>query len=186
MRRVWNIGSAVMIVLLALVVAGTMLCAGLGNLVLDRTEGDLGYRVLSVEAENADGYLTEGDLAFAKVVSTQILEQGTVVVCRSVNPETFGKIQVCTVDSVSEGTVNLITDGAGTVSAVPAAFVLGTFQTAIPGGGAFLQEMKTAKGFCLWILLPMLLLFLLVTLRSVDQYRRNRAKIEPNIKTGDQ
>ena len=164
MRKIWNIASIALIAVLSAAVALTMLCVGALSLVLDRENGFLGYSALTVEMDSAD--VKTGDLVFAGATA---LQSGDKVVCRSNDPQSYGRIMVCTVDNTAEETVRM-TDGRE----VPSVLILGTARSVIPGGADFLQKCKSPLCFWLWAILPLVVVFTLVTLRSVDKYRREK------------
>lgn len=162
MRKVWNIASIALIVVLSASVLLTMVLVGTLSLTLNRENSLFGCSVLAVEMDSAGA--NAGDLVFAGVTE---LQPGDLVAFRSNAPQSYGQVTVSSVESISEGAVKM-TDGRE----VQDAMILGTVVSLLPGGAAFLQKCKSPLSFCLWAVVPLLVVFTLVTLRTVDKHRR--------------
>ena len=120
-----------------------------------------------------------GDLVLVKEVDPSTLKEGDVISYQSTNTENYGevvthKIRELTTDA--EGHPGFITYGTTTdtndEAIVTYSFVLGKYQTKLPGVGQFFQFLKTPPGYIVCIFLPFLLLILVQGLNSIRLFKR--------------
>ena len=136
----------------------------------DRADRSLfGYKafiVLSDSMSKTD--FDAGDLVLVKEVDPSTLKEGDIISYQSTNTENYGevvthKIRELTKDA--EGNPGFITYGTTTdtndENIVTYSFVLGKYQTRLPGVGKFFQFLKTTPGYIVCIFLPFLILILI-------------------------
>ena len=120
-----------------------------------------------------------GDLVLTKEVDPATLQAGDIIAFQSTNTESYGevvthKIRELTTDE--NGSPGFITYGTTTdendESIVTYDFVLGKYQTRLPGVGNFFQFLKTTPGYIVCIFLPFLLLILVQGFNSIRLFRR--------------
>lgn len=120
-----------------------------------------------------------GDLVLVKKVDPSTLKEGDIISYQSTNTENYGevvthKIRELTTDA--EGHPGFITYGTTTDTNDEAiltySFVLGKYQTKLPGVGQFFQFLKTPPGYIVCIFLPFLLLILVQGLNSIRLFKR--------------
>ena len=133
----------------------------------DRNDRSIfGYKmfiVLSDSMSKTD--FDAGDLVLIKEVDPATLQVGDIIAYQSTNTENYGevvthKIRDLTTDA--QGNPGFITYGTTTdtndENIVTYSFVLGKYQTKLPGVGKFFQFLKTTPGYIVCIFLPFLLL----------------------------
>lgn len=107
-----------------------------------------------------------GDLVLVKEVDPSTLQVGDIISYQSTNTDNYGevithKIRELTRDA--ENNPGFITYGTTTdtndENIVTYSFVLGKYQTRLPGVGKFFQFLKSTPGYIVCILLPFLILF---------------------------
>ena len=120
-----------------------------------------------------------GDLVLTKEVDPATLQAGDIIAFQSTNTESYGevvthKIRELTTDE--NGSPGFITYGTNTdendESIVTYDFVLGKYQTRLPGVGKFFQFLKTTPGYIVCVFLPFLLLILVQGINSIRLFRR--------------
>lgn len=120
-----------------------------------------------------------GDLVLVKEVDPSTLKEGDIISYQSTNTENYGevvthKIRELTTDA--EGHPGFITYGTTTdtndEAIVTYSFILGKYQTKLPGVGQFFQFLKTPPGYIVCIFLPFLLLILVQGLNSIRLFKR--------------
>lgn len=147
----------------------------------DRADRSLfGYKafiVLSDSMSKTD--FDAGDLVLVKEVDPSTLKEGDIISYQSTNTENYGevvthKIRELTKDA--EGNPGFITYGTTTdtndENIVTYSFVLGKYQTKLPGVGKFFQFLKTTPGYIVCIFLPFLILILIQGINSILLFRR--------------
>ncbi len=147
----------------------------------DRADRSLfGYKafiVLSDSMSKTD--FSAGDLVLVKEVEPSTLKAGDIISYQSTNTENYGevvthKIRELTRDA--EGNPGFITYGTTTdtndENIVTYSFVLGKYQTKLPGVGNFFQFLKTTPGYIVCIFLPFLILILIQGINSIRLFQR--------------
>ena len=139
-----------------------------------------GYKafiVLSDSMSKTD--FNAGDLVLVKEVDPATLKAGDIISYQSTNTENYGevvthKIRELTTDA--EGNPGFVTYGTTTdqndENIVTYSFVLGKYQTKLPGVGKFFQFLKTTPGYIVCIFLPFLLLILVQGVNSIRLFRQ--------------
>lgn len=156
----------------------------------DRNDRNIfGYKmfiVLSDSMKKTD--FDAGDLVLVKEVDPATLQVGDIISYQSTNAENYGetvthKIRALTKDA--EGNPGFITYGTTTdtndENIVTYSFVLGKYQTKLPGVGKFFQFLKTTPGYIICIFLPFLLLILMQGVSSIRMFRRYKKEQQSEL-----
>ena len=181
MKKAWHIIKAI---LLWLVVALAVCMMGFTIVsvnTFDRMDRSLfGYKAFIVLSDSMSATdFNAGDLILVKEVDPATLQVGDILSYQSTNSENYGeivthKIRELTADA--EGNPGFITYGTTTgdvdEEVVTYDFVLGKYQTKLPGVGRFFQFLKTTPGYIVCIFLPFMLLILLQGINSIRLFRR--------------
>ena len=147
----------------------------------DRADRSIfGYKAFIVLSDSMSATdFSAGDLVLSKEVDPSTLQVGDIISFQSTDPDNYGevvthKIRELTTDA--EGNPGFITYGTTTgtndENIVTYSFVLGKYQTKLPGVGKFFQFLKTTPGYIVCIFLPFLLLILLQGINSIRLFRR--------------
>lgn len=139
-----------------------------------------GYKAFIVLSDSMSATdFSAGDLVLTKEVDPATLQAGDIIAFQSTHTESYGevvthKIRELTTDE--NGSPGFITYGTTTdendESIVTYDFVLGKYQTRLPGVGNFFQFLKTTPGYIVCIFLPFLLLILVQGINSIRLFRR--------------
>ena len=145
---------------------------------LDRSM--FGYKAFIVLSDSMSATdFSAGDLVLVKEVDPSTLKEGDIISYQSTNDENYGevvthKIRELTADE--NGNPGFVTYGTTTgkddENIVTYSFVLGKYQTKLPGVGQFFQFLKTTPGYIVCIFLPFLLLILMQGFNSIRLFRR--------------
>lgn len=147
----------------------------------DRTDRSIfGYKAFIVLSDSMSATdFSAGDLILSKEVDPSTLQAGDIISFQSTDPDNYGevvthKIRERTTDE--NGNPGFITYGTTTgendETIVTYDFVLGKYQTKLPGVGKFFQFLKTTPGYIVCIFLPFLLLILVQGFNSIRLFRR--------------
>lgn len=147
----------------------------------DRTDRSIfGYKAFIVLSDSMSATdFSAGDLILSKEVDPSTLQAGDIISFQSTDPDNYGevvthKIRELTTDE--NGNPGFITYGTTTgendETIVTYDFVLGKYQTRLPGVGTFFQFLKTTPGYIVCIFLPFLLLILVQGINSIRLFRR--------------
>ncbi len=130
----------------------------------DRADRSLfGYKAFIVLSDSMSATdFDAGDLVLVKEVDPAVLQAGDIISYQSTNTENYGevvthKIRELTTDA--QGNPGFITYGTTTdtndENIVTYSFVLGKYQTRLPGVGRFFQFLKTTPGYIVCIFTPL-------------------------------
>ena len=149
----------------------------------NRNDRDLfGYKLYIVNTDSmAATDFSAGDLILVKEVDPSTLQEGDIITYMSQNTSSFGetithKIRKLTTDA--EGNPGFITYGTTTdtddETVVTYPYVLGKYQSKIPGLGTFFNFMRTTPGYFVCILCPIMLLIIYYGVHFFTILRRYR------------
>ncbi len=181
MRKALHIIKNIFVGLVAVMAVCMMIFTVVSVNTFDRADRSLfGYKAFIVLSDSMKATdFDAGDLVFVKEVDPAVLNVGDIIAYQSVNDESYGevithKIRRLTTDA--EGNPGFITYGTTTnmddANIVTYEFVLGRYQTKLPGVGTFFQFLKTVPGYIVCIFLPFLLLILVQGLNSIRLFRQ--------------
>lgn len=156
----------------------------------DRNDRSIfGYKafiVLSDSMSKTD--FDAGDLVLVQEVDPSTLKPGDIISYQSTNTDNYGetvthKIRELTRDA--EGNPGFITYGTTTdtndENIVTYSFVLGKYQTRLPGVGKFFQFLKTTPGYIVCIFLPFLILILMQGINSIRLFRKYKKEQQDEL-----
>lgn len=149
----------------------------------DRNDRDLfGYKLYIVNSDSmAATDFDAGDLILVKEVDPSTLREGDIITYMSQDTASFGetvthKIRLLTYDA--EGNPGFITYGTTTgvddQVVVTYPYILGQYQSRIPGLGTFFNFMRTTTGYIVCILCPIMLLIIYYGVHFFSLLRRYR------------
>ncbi len=151
----------------------------------DRNDRSIfGYKafiVLSDSMSKTD--FDAGDLILSKEVDPATLQAGDIISYQSTNTENYGEIvthKIRELTKDAEGNPGFITYGTTTdtndENIVTYSFVLGKYQTKLPGVGKFFQFLKTTPGYIICIFLPFLILIVMQGINSIRLFRKYKGE----------
>ena len=181
MKKVFHIIKNIFVWLVVALAVCMMIFTVVSVNTFGRTDRSIfGYKafiVLSDSMSKTD--FNAGDLVLVKEVDPATLKAGDIISYQSTNTENYGevvthKIRELTTDA--EGNPGFVTYGTTTdqndENIVTYCFVLGKYQTKLPGVGKFFQFLKTTPGYIVCIFLPFLLLILVQGVNSIRLFRQ--------------
>lgn len=160
MKKVLNIIKNIFVWLVVLLAVCMMIFTIVSVNSFDRTDRDIfGYKAFIVRSDSMSATdFSAGDLILVKEVDPSTLKAGDIISYQSTNTENYGevvthKIRELTTDA--EGNPGFVTYGTTTdqndENIVTYSFVLGKYQTKLPGVGKFFQFLKTTPGYIVCI-----------------------------------
>ena len=141
-----------------------------------------GYKMFIVNSDSmAATDFDAGDLILVKEVDPSTLAVGDIITYMSQNSDSFGeaithKIRKLTTDA--EGNPGFITYGTTTntddEAIVTYPYILGKYQSNIPGLGTFFNFLKTTPGYFVCIFTPFMLIIIYEGVKFFTLFRRYR------------
>lgn len=141
-----------------------------------------GYKMFIVNSDSmAATDFDAGDLILVKEVDPSTLAVGDIITYMSQNTDSFGeaithKIRKLTTDA--EGNPGFITYGTTTntddEAIVTYPYILGKYQSNIPGLGTFFNFLKTTPGYFVCIFTPFMLIIIYEGVKFFTLFRRYR------------
>ncbi len=192
MRKALNIAKTILTWLLVVAAVAMMIFTIISVNTFDRNDRDLfGFKAYivrsdsmsTVDGDASKGYFDAGDLILVKEVDPATLKEGDIISYTSTNTENFGETVTHMIRSLTtdaEGNPGFITYGTSTntddANVVTYEYVLGKYESRIPGVGKFFTFLKTTPGYIVCIFLPFLLLILIQGFNSIRLFRKYRAE----------
>lgn len=181
MQKVFKIIRNILVWAVVLIAVGMMVFTIVSVTTFDRADRSLfGYKAFIVLSDSMSATdFDAGDLVLVKEVDPSTLKEGDIISYQSTNTENYGevvthKIRELTTDA--QGNPGFITYGTTTdtndENIVTYSFVLGKYQTRLPGVGRFFQFLKTTPGYIVCIFTPFLILILVQGINSIRLFRR--------------
>ncbi len=181
MKKAWSIIKNIFVWLVVALAVCMMIFTIVSVNTFDRTDRSLfGFKIFIVLSDSMSATdFSAGDLVLSKEVDPATLQAGDIISFQSTGPDNYGevvthKIQERTTDE--NGNPGFVTYGTTTgendESIVTYDFVLGKYQTKLPGVGKFFQFLKTTPGYIVCIFLPFLLLILVQGINSIRLFKR--------------
>lgn len=181
MKKAFSIIKSIFVWLMVVLAVGMMIFTIVSVNSFDRTDRDIfGYKafiVLSDSMSKTD--FDAGDLVLTKEVDPATLKVGDIIAYQSTNDENYGEIvthKIRELTKDAQGNPGFITYGTTTdkndEDIVTYSFVLGKYQTKLPGVGKFFKFLKTTPGYIVCIFLPFLLLILVQGINSIRLFKR--------------
>ena len=181
MKKALNIIKTTFVCLIVLLAVSMMIFTVISVTTFNRNDRQLfGYKMYIVNSDSmAATDFKAGSLILVKEVDPNTLEEGDIITFMSQNTSSFGetithKIRKVTTDA--EGNRGFITYGTTTntddETIVTHPYVLGKYQSQIPGLGMFFNFLKTTPGYFVCIFTPFMILIIHEALKCVNLFRR--------------
>lgn len=185
MKKVLHIIKTVFVWLVVALAVCMMIFTVVSVNTFDRADRSLfGFKAFIVLSDSMSATdFNAGDLVLAKEVAPSTLKEGDIISYQSTNTENYGEVvthKIRTLTTDENGEPGFITYGTTTgkddENIVTYSFVLGNYQTRLPGVGKFFQFLKSTPGYIVCILLPFLLLLLIQGINSILLFRKYKAE----------
>ena len=181
MKKALNIIKTTFVWLVVLLAVSMMIFTVVSVTTFNRNDRDLfGYKMYIVNSDSmAATDFHAGALILVKEVVPSTLQEGDIITFMSQDTDSFGetithKIRKLTTDA--EGNPGFITYGTTTdtddETIVTYPYVLGKYESHIPGLGTFFNFLKTTPGYFVCIFTPFMLIILYEGLKFFHLFRR--------------
>lgn len=181
MKKVINIIRTTIVWLLVLLAVSMMIFTVISCTTFNRNDRQLfGYKMYIVNSDSmAATDFSAGSLILVKEVDPATLKEGDIITFMSQDTDSFGetithKIRKLTTDA--EGNPGFVTYGTTTdtddETIVTYPYVLGQYQSNVPGLGTFFNFLKTTPGYFVCIFTPFMLIILYEGLKFFNLFRR--------------
>ena len=181
MKKVMNIIKTTLVWLVVLLAVSMMIFTVVSVTTFNRNDRDLfGYKMYIVNSDSmAATDFNAGSLILVKEVDPATLKEGDIITFMSQDTNSFGetithKIRKLTTDA--EGNPGFITYGTTTdtddETIVTYPYVLGKYQSNIPGLGFFFNFLKTTPGYFVCIFIPFMLIIIYEGVKFFNLFRR--------------
>ena len=183
MKKALSIVKKILVLAIVLVAVCMMIFTIVSVTTFDRTDRDVfGYKAFIVLSDSMSATdFSAGDLVLTKEVDPSTLQIGDIIAYQSINTENYGEVvthKIRELVTTAEGNPGFITYGTTTdtndENIVEYSFVLGKYQTHLPGVGKFFEFLKTTPGYIVCIFIPFLLLILIQGFNSIRLFRKYR------------
>ncbi|MBQ1966268.1 MAG: signal peptidase I [Clostridia bacterium] len=198
MKKALNVIKTTAVWLVVVLAVSMMIFTVISVTTFNRNDRSLfGYKMYIVNSDSmAATDFKAGSLIFVKEVDPSTLQEGDIITFLSQGTESFGetvthKIRKKTMDA--EGNPGFVTYGTTTgvddETIVTYPYILGKYETNLPGVGTFFNFLKTTPGYFICIFAPFMLIILYEGIKFFNLFRRykkeqmaemeeERAKIE--------
>ena len=181
MKKALNIIKTTFAWLIVLLAVTMMIFTVISCTTFNRNDRSLfGYKMYIVNSDSmAATDFNAGALILVKEVDPSTLKEGDIITFMSQDTDSFGetithKIRKVTTDA--EGNPGFVTYGTTTdtddETIVTYPYVLGQYQSQIPGLGIFFNFLKTTPGYFVCIFTPFMLIILYEGLKFFNLFRR--------------
>ena len=181
MKKVFNIIKMTTVWLSVLLAVSMMIFTVISVTTFNRNDRDLfGFKMYIVNTDSmAATEFNAGALILVKEVDPATLKEGDIITFMSQDTDSFGetithKIRKLTTDA--EGNPGFITYGTTTdtddETIVTYPYILGQYQSHVPGLGTFFNFLKTTPGYFVCIFTPFMLIILYEGLKFFNLFRR--------------
>lgn len=190
MKKALNITKSVLTWLVVALAVCMMIFTIVSVNVFDRTERNLfGYKAFIVRTDSMSATdFSAGDLILVKNVDPSTLVEGDIISFQSTNSQNYGEIVTHKIRSLTkdaEGNPGFQTYGTTTNTndeeIVTYNFVIGKYQTHLPGIGRFFEFLKTPPGYICCIFLPFLILILMQGISSIRLFRQYKQEQQAEL-----
>ena len=183
MKKALSIIKTTIVWLVVLLAVSMMIFTVVSVTTFNRNDRALfGYKMFIVNSDSmAATDFDAGDLILVKEVDPSTLAVGDIITYMSQNSDSFGeaithKIRKLTTDA--EGNPGFITYGTTTntddEAIVTYPYILGKYQSHIPGLGTFFNFLKTTPGYFVCIFTPFMLIIIYEGVKFFTLFRRYR------------
>lgn len=183
MKKALNMIKTALVWLVVLLAVSMMIFTVISVTTFNRNDRDLfGFKMYIVNSDSmAATDFNAGSLILVKEVDPSTLKEGDIITFMSQDTDSFGetithKIRKVTTDA--EGNPGFITYGTTTdtddETIVTYPYVLGQYQSHIPGLGTFFNFLKTTPGYFVCIFIPFMLIIIYEGVKFFNLFRRYR------------
>lgn len=183
MKKALNIIKTTFVWLVVLLAVSMMIFTVVSVTTFNRNDRDLfGYKMYIVNSDSmAKTDFNAGDLILVKEVNPNTLRVGDIITFMSQDTESFGetvthKIRKLTTDA--DGNPGFVTYGTTTdvddQTIVTFPYILGKYESHIPGLGNFFNFLKTTPGYFVCIFIPFMLIIIYEGVKFFNLFRRYR------------
>ncbi len=181
MKKVFNIIKTTIVWLIVLLAVSMMIFTVVSVTTFNINDRDLfGFKMYIVNSDSMSATdFNAGDLILVKEVDPSALNVGDIITFMSQDTDSFGetithKIRKLTTDA--EGNPGFITYGTTTdtddETIVTYPYVLGKYESNIPGLGTFFNFLKTTPGYFVCIFTPFMLIIIYEGVKFFNLFRR--------------
>ena len=180
MKKAWNVVKNIFTWAVILIAVGMMIFTIVSVNTFDRADRNLfGYKAFIVLSDSMSATdFSAGDLVLGKEVDPATLREGDIISFSSQNTSNFGEIvthKIRKVTTDENGDTAFVTYGTTTntddESLVTFPFVIGKYQTRLPGVGKFFTFLKTVPCYICCILTPFIVLIVLQLINFIKIFR---------------
>lgn len=181
MKKVLNIIKTILVWLVVIVAVSMMIFTVVSVTTFNRNDRDLfGYKLYIVNSDSMSATdFDSGSLILVKEVDPTTLKEGDIITFMSQATESFGetithKIRKLTTDA--EGNPGFITYGTNNntddEAIVTYPYIMGQYQSHIPGLGTFFNFLKTTPGYFVCIFVPFMIIIVYEGVRFFFLFRK--------------
>lgn len=181
MKKVFNIIKTTLVWMLVLLAVFMMIFTVISVTTFNRNDRSLfNYKMYIVNSDSmAATDFKAGALIMVKEVDPSTLKEGDIITFMSQDTNSFGetvthKIRKLTTDA--EGNPGFVTYGTTTdvddETIVTYPYILGKYESHIPGLGTFFNFLKTTPGYFVCIFIPFMLIILYEGVKFFNLFRR--------------
>ena len=181
MKKALSIIKTTFVWLMVLLAVTMMIFTVISCTTFNRNDRSLfGFKMYIVNSDSmAATDFDAGDLVLVKEIDPSTLKEGNIITFMSQDTDSFGetithKIRKLTTDA--EGNPGFVTYGTTTdtddETIVTYPYVLGQYQSHVPGLGTFFNFLKTTPGYFVCIFTPFMLIILYEGLKFFNLFRR--------------
>ena len=185
MKKALNIIKTTLVWLVVLLAVSMMIFTVISVTTFNRNDRSLfGFKMYIVNSDSmAATDFKAGALILVKEIDPAILNAGDIITFMSQDADSFGetithKIRKRTTDA--EGNPGFITYGTTTgvddETVVTFPYILGKYESQIPGLGTFFNFLKTTPGYFVCIFTPFMLIILYEGVKFFNLFRRYKAE----------
>ena len=181
MKKVINIIKTTILWLVILLAVSMMIFTVISVTTFNRNDRSLfGYKMYIVNTDSmAATDFNAGSLILVKEVDPSTLKEGDIITFMSQDTASFGETVTHKIRKIvfdAEGNPGFITYGTTTnvddETIVTYPYVLGKYESRIPGLGTFFNFLKTTPGYFVCIFIPFMLIILYEGVKFVGLFRR--------------
>ena len=181
MKKTLNIIKTTFIWIMVLLAVSMMIFTVIAVTTFNRNDRSLfGYKMYIVNSDSMSATdFGAGSLILVKEIDPSTLKEGDIITFMSQDTDSFGETithKIRTVTTDAEGNPGFITYGTTTntddETIVTYPYVLGRYQSQIPGLGTFFNFLKTTPGYFVCIFTPFMLIILYEGVKFFNLFRR--------------
>lgn len=183
MKKALNIIKTTLVWLVILLAISMMIFTVVSVTTFNRNDRDIfGYKMYIVNSDSmAKTNFNAGALIFVKEIDPSTLKEGDIITFMSQDSDSLGRIithKIRKLTTDAEGNPGFITYGTTTGTdddtIVTYPYILGKYESHIPGLGFFFNFLKTTPGYFICIFTPFMLIILYEGVKFFNLFRRYR------------